>query len=118
MKSELCKIIGENTQKLRRKNSYSQESFSNEINISLSHYRDIEHGKGNPTLFTIRKICARFNLTLPELLCKADEKDDSDLALLQQCFLENLPDKDQEMLRCVLGELIDLLLTNKEKKSS
>ena len=118
MKNELCKIVGENTQKLRKENSYSQESFSNEIDVSLSHYRDIEHGKGNPTLFTIRKICARFDLTLPELLCRTEERDEGDLTLLQPELLKNLSDKDRQMLRCVLSELVDLLQASKKKRGS
>ena len=55
------------------KKRLSQESIANEIGISVSHYRDIEHGKGNPTIHTIQKISEQLGEPPEKLFENSDD---------------------------------------------
>lgn len=55
-------VIGRNLEAMRKEHRYSQEYLSAEAEISLSNYRDIEHGKGNPTIETLGKIANTYGV--------------------------------------------------------
>lgn len=59
---EYKQVIGQNLEAMRRQHGYSQEYLSDEAEISLSNYRDIEHGRGNPTIETLGKIANTYGV--------------------------------------------------------
>lgn len=105
----LCKIPGHNFETLRKQKRLSQESIANEIGISVSHYRDIEHGKGNPTIHTIQKISEQLGAPPEKLFENSDDFTSlfSDLDLLS-CLSE----EDCALFDDFLNQLIHLILKN------
>ncbi len=105
----LCKIPGHNFETLRKQKRLSQESIANEIGISVSRYRDIEHGKGNPTIHTIQKISEQLGAPPEKLFENSDDFTSlfSDLDLLS-CLSE----EDCALFDDFLNQLIHLILKN------
>lgn len=48
--------IGRYIKKMRKQRGYTQEKLANELFISQSYLRQIEHGKANPTINMVEKI--------------------------------------------------------------
>lgn len=48
--------IGRYIKKMRKQSGYTQEKLANELFISQSYLRQIEHGKANPTVNMVAKI--------------------------------------------------------------
>lgn len=71
--NEYKMILGQNIKTMRKKNNYSQEYLSAEAKISLSNYREIEHGKANPTIDTLSKIADKFGVYVGMLFEKPEE---------------------------------------------
>lgn len=109
----LCKIPGHNFEILRKQKRLSQESIANEIGTSVSHYRGIEHGKGNPTIHTIQKISEQLGAPPEKLFENSDDftslfsRHNSDLDLLS-CLSE----EDCALFDAFLNQLIHLILKN------
>ena len=105
----LCKIPGHNFETLRKQKRLSQESIANEIGTSVSHYRDIERGKGNPTIHTIQKISEQLGAPPEKLFENSDDFTSlfSDLDLLS-CLSE----EDCALFDDFLNQLIHLILKN------
>lgn len=109
----LCKILGHNFETLRKQKRLSQESIANEIGTSVSRYRDIEHGKGNPTIHTIQKISEQLGAPPEKLFENSDDftslfsRHNSDLDLLS-CLSE----EDCALFDDFLNQLIYLILKN------
>ena len=57
-----------NLKKIRLDMGFTQSYVSSEIGISDRAYRDIESGKSNPSLKTIKELERFFNKTYQELL--------------------------------------------------
>lgn len=57
-----------NIKKIRLDMGFSQCYVSSEIGISDRAYRDIENGKANPSLKTVKNLERFFNKTYQELL--------------------------------------------------
>lgn len=105
----LCKIPGHNFEILRKQKRLSQESIANEIGISVSHYRDIEHGKSNPTIHNIQEISEQLGAPPEKLFENSDDFTSlfSDLDLLS-CLSE----EDCALFDDFLNQLIHLILKN------
>ena len=67
-RSELCKFVGENLKVIRGKLALSQEMVANETSLSVSHYRSIEQGRGNPSVQTLERISDTMHISLQEIL--------------------------------------------------
>ena len=48
--------IGRYIKELRKRSGYTQEKLANELFMSQSYLRQIEHGKANPTINMVEKI--------------------------------------------------------------
>lgn len=64
----LKEIVGYNIIKERKKQSFTQQKLANKADLSMTHLRNIEHGKTNATLDIIEKIANCLNVTLMDLL--------------------------------------------------
>ena len=48
--------IGRYIKELRKRSGYTQEKLANELFMSQSYLRQIEHGRANPTINMVEKI--------------------------------------------------------------
>lgn len=111
-RSELCKFVGENLKVIRGKLALSQEMVANETSLSVSHYRSIEQGRGNPSVQTLERISDTMHISLQEILmhglshCAPDYYSLQDLALSEE---------DTLLFKNVLQALVDLLTSKKSE---
>lgn len=61
-------ILKQNLRRLRKEKRYTQETVAGEAEIALSNYREMEHGKGNPTLNTLDKLARVYGIETSLLL--------------------------------------------------
>lgn len=65
---ELSKAFGKRFRELRIKTGMSTREFADTAGISHAQIFNIDNGKGNPTLGTMKAIAAALNITLAELM--------------------------------------------------
>ena len=109
-KSELCKLVGANLKEIRTKKNLSQEMLANEASLNVSHYRNIEHGCGNPCLHTLERLSGTLNITLQEILMQGALHCESDYFSFQQF---GLSEEDSIFFNNLFQQMVDLL-TNQE----
>ncbi|MCM1524838.1 MAG: helix-turn-helix transcriptional regulator [Ruminococcus sp.] len=63
------KLMGKRIAEKRRKKNITQETFSEQLSISMQYLSRIECGRANPTLKNLVKIANGLECTLDELLC-------------------------------------------------
>lgn len=66
-------VIKENLLFLRKQHHCTQEEICHSINMSEPHYRQLEHGKGNPTIGTLNRIADYYGIYVGELLNKKED---------------------------------------------
>ena len=59
---ELNEILGKNILQLRTIYHLTQQELASRAEVSISYIRNIEHGKGNITLFIINQISGVFGI--------------------------------------------------------
>lgn len=62
----------------RKNKGYSQEKLSREINVSLKHYQNIEHGITTPTVTIALHICEILDVDPREIDEWKDRRSESD----------------------------------------
>lgn len=65
--SQISKLFGENVQKFRKKNNFTQVELSEKLGVSQKHLSEIESGIKFPTVMVIEKLSKELNTT-PALL--------------------------------------------------
>jgi XRE family transcriptional regulator, regulator of sulfur utilization len=70
-KSAANQALGNAMRTIRRERGYSQEAFAPRAGIERSNYGAIERGEFNPTVDTIVKIAAGFEVRAAELFFRA-----------------------------------------------
>jgi transcriptional regulator with XRE-family HTH domain len=63
-----AKKLGENLKKLRIKKDISQIELARILGVDRSFVSNVENGKNNPTLSTLRKIASALGVSTSELL--------------------------------------------------
>jgi transcriptional regulator with XRE-family HTH domain len=63
-----AKKLGENLKKLRVKKDISQIELARILGVDRSFVSNVENGKNNPTLSTLRKIASALGVSTSELL--------------------------------------------------
>ncbi len=63
-----AKKLGENLKKLRVKKDISQIELARILSVDRSFVSNVENGKNNPTLSTLRKIASALGVSTSELL--------------------------------------------------
>ena len=58
------KKVGANVKMLRIKQGMTQESVADRCGLNKHYISDIEHGKRNPALLTLIKICEAMNVEI------------------------------------------------------
>lgn len=108
-KSELCKFVGANLREIRGKMNLSQETVANETNLSVSHYRSIEQGRGNPSVQTLERISDTLHVSLQEIIMRGMQST-PDYFSLQDFALSK---EDTLFFKKLLQQMIDLLVYRK-----
>ena len=108
-KSELCKFVGANLREIRAKMNLSQETVANETSLSVSHYRGIEQGRGNPSIQTLERISDTLHISLQEILTR-EMHSAPDYFSLQDFALS---EEDTLFFKNLLQQIIDLLVYKK-----
>lgn len=62
---------------IRKKTGFSQKQVANAAGISQPTYSNIENGKRNPTLKTLRKIAEALGCSVGEILDERKEENDN-----------------------------------------
>ena len=99
--NDLRCILGENIKRNRISMQISQNKFAEQIEISPSHLREIEHGRTNPGVDMIARIAAGLNLPPEELLSNGLSSNSRALAnhlISQLRFIAKRPPARQTMI--------------------
>jgi len=64
----ICKKIGDNIKKIRKKNGLTQTRFAKKLNISQQLVSRIEKGHENPSVITLKKIASALSIQIDELI--------------------------------------------------
>lgn len=68
--------IGKNIVDLRRGQKFSQEELAGRSGLSVSHLRNIEHGRANPSLDVLESIAKALEVDLSILIVYALSEDE------------------------------------------
>lgn len=91
--------IGERLKQIRNSKKLSIYKVSQESGISQNHIKDLENGRRNPSLETIKRLAVSLGITLPELL-----NENSEVSILSEKekllveYYRRLPDQKAELL--------------------
>lgn len=104
--------LGRKIKRRRQELQLSQEEFAEQIDLSVSLLRDIEHGRGNPTLKTLAKIFnglgmefeSLFSNVQPILISENPEEIARNIAIQLKALL-SLPKEDQELASQIFQQL-------------
>ncbi|MDR0828103.1 MAG: helix-turn-helix domain-containing protein [Desulfovibrio sp.] len=61
-------FLAEQLKRRRKKAKLTQDEFAEQLGLSLTLIRDIERKKANPTLLTLDRLAAYFNISTAELI--------------------------------------------------
>lgn len=91
--------IEERLKQIRNSKKLSIYKVSQESGISQNHIKDLENGRRNPSLETIKRLAVSLGITLPELL-----NENSEVSILSEKekllveYYRRLPDQKAELL--------------------
>lgn len=72
---ELKEIIGSNIVKFRTRHNMTQQTLAENAEISVSHLRNIEHGRINTTVDTIERLSNCLEVSPRTLVTERKKKD-------------------------------------------
>ena len=98
--------FGKNIRRLRTEQGMSQEEVAFSAGISAAHLGQIERGEKNPTLTTIGKLAAAFDLSLAALFTFETEHtntkaENSVTTKIDACLSGMTPEEQRDILRIV-----------------
>lgn len=73
------KMVLQHLKQLRKEKKYTQNYVSNFLGVSRGKYAKLENGFNNLDLENIIKLANLYNVTVDELLCLSNEKDNKNL---------------------------------------
>lgn len=87
MENQVCKVLGNNIKKIRKRKGMKQEDLAELIGLEVKSLSLIETGKGFASAKTIEKILSVLNVTLTDLFTVEDEKETT---IIYQQILDNM----------------------------
>ena len=109
--TEEDRIFGENINREREKAGYTQERFSEMIDMTPNNLSAVERGVASVSLKMLRRICSVLKVSADELLYETQEK--SDVATLTQ-KLERLNTKQLQIAEEMFSTLLEAFALRKE----
>ena len=108
---EQNQILGENIKREREKAGYTQERFSEIIDMTPNNLSAVERGVAVVSLKTLRRICEALKVSADDLLFGQREKSDGE-ALIRK--LERLDARQMRIVQEVLSALLEAFALKKE----
>lgn len=108
---EQNQILGENIKREREKAGYTQERFSEIIDMTPNNLSAVERGVAGVSLKTLRRICEALKVSADDLLFGQREKSDGE-ALIRK--LERLDAWQMRIVQEVLSALLEAFALKKE----
>lgn len=104
-------ILGENIKREREKAGYTQERFSEIIDMTPNNLSAVERGVASVSLKMLRRICEALKVSADDLLFGQREKSDGE-ALIRK--LERLDARQMCIVQEVLSALLEAFALKKE----
>ncbi|MDO4387970.1 MAG: helix-turn-helix transcriptional regulator [Eubacteriales bacterium] len=104
-------ILGENIKREREKAGYTQERFSEIIDMTPNNLSAVEPGVASVSLKMLRRICEALKVSADDLLFGQREKSDGE-ALIRK--LERLDARQMRIVQEVLSALLEAFALKKE----
>lgn len=104
-------IFGGNVKREREKAGYTQERFSEMIDMTPNNLSAVERGVAGVSLKTLRRICEALKVSADDLLFGQREKSDGE-ALIRK--LERLDARQMRIVLEVLSALLEAFALKKE----
>lgn len=105
--------MGNKVRKFRIEKNLTQETFAEELGISVSYVGLIERGQRQPSINILESIAQTLDVPLSVLLCNVREE--TQVSCIWKQKTENLSVKEKETLIKVLGMVLDLATSRQEK---
>ena len=112
---EQNQILGENIKREREKAGYTQERFSEIIDMTPYNLSAVERGVAGVSLKTLRRICEALKVSADDLLFGQREKSDGE-ALIRK--LERLDARQMRIVQEVLSALLEAFALKKEDEET
>ena len=112
---EQNQILGENIKREREKAGYTQERFSEIIDMTPNNLSTVERGVAGVSLKTLRRICEALKVSADDLLFGQREKSDGE-ALIRK--LERLDARQMRIVQEVLSALLEAFALKKEDEET
>ena len=112
---EQNQILGENIKREREKAGYTQERFSEIIDMTPNNLSAVERGVAGVSLKTLRRICEALKVSADDLLFGQREKSDGE-ALIRK--LERLDARQMRIVQEVLSALLEAFALKKEDEAT
>lgn len=112
---EQNQILGENIKREREKAGYTQERFSEIIDMTPNNLSAVERGVAGVSLKTLRRICEALKVSADDLLFGQREKSDGEY-LAQK--LERLDARQMRIVLEVLSALLEAFALKKEDEET
>jgi len=108
-------IISQNIKKLRDLKELSQKEVSAASGVPQGQYSRIENGKVEPSISTLEKLAAVFEVSIAEFFNGSPLDEDINMSILEKVkMIDTLHDEEQS----ALIKMIDLAIANKKMKDS
>lgn len=102
--------IGNNIQKIRKSNGYTQEKLAEEIEVSVRYISDIEQDKSKPSYEVLIKICNVFKIGLDQVFSDYINTKENKSMEYSLAGFDKLSKKDKETIENLI------MYFNKSKK--
>ena len=112
---EQNQILGENIKREREKAGYTQERFSEIIDMTPNNLSAVERGVAGVSLKTLRRICEALKVSADDLLFGLGDKSDGE-ALIRK--LERLDARQMRIVQEVLSALLEAFALKKEDEET
>ena len=112
---EQNQILGENIKREREKAGYTQERFSEIIDMTPNNLSAVERGVAGVSLKTLRRICEALKVSADDLLFGQREKSDGE-SLIRK--LERLDARQMRIVQEVLSALLEAFALKKEDEET
>ena len=109
------RIFGENIKREREKAGYTQERFSEMIDMTPNNLSAVERGVASVSLKMLRRICEALKVSADDLLFGQREKSDGE-ALIRK--LERLDARQMRIVQEVLSALLEAFALKKEDEET
>lgn len=112
---QTVELIAKNIKRLREFKKLSQKEVCADSTIPQGQYSRIENGKVEPSISTLEKLAAVFEVGIAEFFKSDDLEEELNLPLLQKIKMIDTLAKDEQQ---ALLKMIDLALANKRMKDN